>query len=52
MNAEDALAAIKYVEKTGDKGKKDDDRRGRKRKCQSVGLMTGAKGKTKELHER
>ena len=52
MNAEDALATIKYVEKTGDKGKKDDDRRGRKRECQTVGLMTGAKGNTKELHER
>ncbi|XP_075650974.1 uncharacterized protein LOC142621568 [Castanea sativa] len=31
MNAEDALAAIKDVEKTGDKGAKEDDRRGRKR---------------------
>ena len=31
MNAEDALAVIKAVEKTGDKGMKEDDRRGRKR---------------------
>ena len=31
MNAEDALAAIKDVEKTGDKGKREDDHRGRKR---------------------
>ena len=31
MNAKDTLAAIKNVEKTGDKGKKEDDRRGRKR---------------------
>ena len=31
MNAEDALATIKDVEKTRDKGKKDDDGRGRKR---------------------
>ena len=28
MNAEDALAVIKDVEKTGDKGMKEDDRRG------------------------
>jgi len=31
MNAEDALAAIKDVEKTSEKGKKEDDRKGRKR---------------------
>ena len=31
MNAKDTLAAIKNVEKTGDKGKKEDDHRGRKR---------------------
>ena len=31
MNAEDALAAIKDVEKTRDKGKKEDDCRGQKR---------------------
>ena len=31
MNAEDALAAIRDVEKPGDKGRKDDDRRGQKR---------------------
>ena len=31
MNAEDALAAIKDVEKPGDKGRKDDERRGQKR---------------------
>ena len=31
MNAEDALAAIKDVEKPGDKGRKEDDRRGQKR---------------------
>ena len=30
MNAEDALAAIKDVEKPGDKGRKEDDRRGPK----------------------
>ena len=32
MNAEDAVAAIKGVEKPGDKGRKDDERRGQKRK--------------------
>ena len=31
MNVEDALAAIKDVEKTNEKGRKEDDRRGRKR---------------------
>ena len=31
INAEDALAAIKDVEKPGDKAKKEDDRRGQKR---------------------
>ena len=33
MNAEDALAAIKDVEKPGDKGRKDDECRGQKREC-------------------
>jgi len=31
MNAEDALAAIRDVEKPGDKGRKDGERRGQKR---------------------
>ena len=31
MNAEDALAAIRDIEKPTDKGKKEDDRRGRNR---------------------
>ena len=30
MNTEDALAAIKDVEKSGEKGRKEDDRRGQK----------------------
>ena len=30
MNAEDAVAAIRDVEKLGDKGRKDDERRGQK----------------------
>ena len=33
MNAEDALVAIKDVEKPGDKAKKEDERRGQKREC-------------------
>ena len=33
MNAEDALAAIKDVEKPGDKAKKEDERSGQKREC-------------------
>ena len=33
MNAEDALVAIKDVKKPGDKGKKEDERRGQKREC-------------------
>ena len=32
MNAEDAVAAIRDVEKPRDKGRKDDERRGQKRK--------------------
>ena len=33
MNAKDALATIKDVEKTSEKGRKEDDRRERKREC-------------------
>ena len=33
MNAENALAAIKDVEKSGDKVRKEDDRWGKKREC-------------------
>ena len=33
MNAEDAVAAIRDDEKPGDKGRKDDERRGQKREC-------------------
>ena len=33
MNAKDALAAIKDVEKLGDKGRRDDERKGQKREC-------------------
>ena len=33
MNAEDAVAAIRDDKKLGDKGRKDDERRGQKREC-------------------
>ena len=33
MNAEVAVAAIRDDEKPGDKGRKDDERRGQKREC-------------------
>ena len=33
MNAEDAVAAIRDDEKSGDKGRKEDERRGQKREC-------------------
>ena len=33
MNAEDAATAIRNVKKLGDKGRKDDERRGQKREC-------------------
>ena len=33
MNAEDAMVAIRDVEKPGDKGRKDDKRKGQKREC-------------------
>ena len=33
MNAKDAVVAIRDVEKSGDKGKKDGERRGQKREC-------------------
>ena len=31
MNAEDAIAAIRDIEKPGDKGRKEDERKGQKR---------------------
>ena len=33
MNAENAVAAIRDMEKLGDKGRKDDKRKGQKRDC-------------------
>ena len=46
MNAEDALAAIKDVKKPGDKGRKDDKRRGQKRECPN--RRTNDKSKRKD----
>ena len=49
MNAEDALAAIKDVEKTNEKGRKEDDWRGRKRECWDRRNSDGAKGRMIKL---
>ena len=45
MNAEDALAAIRDVEKLGDKGRKDDDRKGQKRERPDRQTSDGGKRK-------
>ena len=45
MNAEDALAAIKDVEKPGDKGRKEDDRRRQKKECPDRRINDGGKRK-------
>ena len=45
MNAEDALAVIKDVEKPGDKGRKEDDCRGRKREHSDCWTSDGSKRK-------
>ena len=45
MNAEDALAAIKDIEKTSEKGRKEDDRRGCKR--ERLDCQTSDRGKRK-----
>ena len=47
MNAEDALAAIRDVEKPGDRGRNEDDRRGQKRKRPNRRTSDGVKGKRK-----
>ena len=51
MTTEDALAAIKDVEKTRDKGMKEDNCKGRKGSTQIVKPETKVKGKTKKLLE-
>ncbi|XP_030946102.1 uncharacterized protein LOC115970647 [Quercus lobata] len=50
MNAEDALAAIKGEEKPGDKGRKEDDHRGRKRECPGRQTSDRSKRKDKKTH--
>ena len=45
MNAEDALTAIRDVKKLGDKGRKDDERRGQKRECPDRRTSDGNKRK-------
>ena len=50
MNAKDALAAIKDVEKPRDKGRKEDNRKGQNGSVPIVEPMTGVKGKTKKTH--
>ena len=47
MNAKDALAAIKDMEKLRDKGRNEDDHRGRKRERPIVRLVMGVKRKMK-----
>ena len=49
MNAEDALAVIKDEGKTSEKGRKEDDRRGRKSECPDRQTNDEVKGKTKKL---
>ena len=48
MNAEDALAAIRDVERLGEKGRKDDDRRGQKRERPDHRTNDGVKERTRE----
>ena len=45
MNVEDALAAIRDVEKPGEKGRKEDDRRGQKRERPDPRINDGGKRK-------
>ncbi|XP_065633991.1 uncharacterized protein LOC136069414 [Quercus suber] len=48
MNAEDALATIKDMEKLGDKGRKEDDRRGQKKEHSDCRTNDGNKRKDKK----
>ena len=50
MNAEDALAVIKDVKKPGDKGRKEDDCRGRKREHSDCRTSNGGKRKDEKTH--
>ena len=49
MSAEDALAAIKDVEKSNEKGRKEDIREDEKGSMQIVRVATGVKGKMIKL---
>ena len=52
MNVEDALAAIKDVEKPRDKERKEDDRKGQKRECLDRWINDGGKRKDEKILER
>ena len=52
VNTKDALAAIKDVEKTSEKGRKEDDRRRQKRERSDCQTNDGGKGKMKNLIRR
>ena len=47
-NAKDTLAAINDVEKPGDKGRKEDDRRGQKRECPNRWMNDRGKRRNKK----
>ena len=49
MNVEDALTAIKDVEKSRDKGRKEDDHRGQKRERPDRRINDGGKRKDKKI---
>jgi len=51
MNVEDVLAAIRDVEKSGDKGRRENDRRGQKRKRPDRRTSDGGKRKDEKLLE-
>ena len=51
MNAKDALAIIKDVDKTNEKGRKQDDRRGRKRERSDRPTNDGGKRKDEKAHQ-
>nr|XP_023877196.1 uncharacterized protein LOC111989636 [Quercus suber] len=52
MNAEDALVTIKDVERPGDKGRKEDDRRGRKRERPNCQTNDRSKRKDKKTSRK
>ena len=52
MNVEDALAAIKDVEKPRDEGRKEDDRKGQKRERLDCRINDGGKRKDEKILER